>query len=553
MAFFDTWAKHIASGDWWGDEVLHPFHDWHDDFAAEYFRQFPHIESKYTAMAGDSLNITNAKIALINDIYKGKTFHQEPLYPYLLAITYKIFGADVTWVYFWQFILAAFTSVLVYTAGKQIFGDTVGLLGALFVTLCGSIMVFEMVLLRTTITNFFTILLLYLFIRVMERPHWKIYLLFGISCGLALLTQSYFVLFIVPAVIWLIWSHRHAPQTGSKYIAAYAGGLLLIMSPLFIRNIRADVSMSAMASHGAMAYIPMNIQRSFPMESFYVHMPSLVKIRHESGGKMIPAVLASLETFDNFNSFWKLYRQKIGGLFMWYEIPNNMNYYLYREMVPVLKMIPVRYFFIAPLGIAGLLIGLWRYRWRLMPTLLMTIVCILPLLIAGNLARYRTPLVIMMCLFAAYFIIEIISNVQQRKWKIVSIGTVIVLLAFLYTSTIVDKLQFIYQGSDFDTFYRYHYMDKLVEYEDAGDYQRYLALTTDMMNNIPEYFLKVPAGQMIRKSNEAESTRHIANFMESHYNILTFLKKEKEASFYRERIATLRKRIEEFNIRAGLQ
>src|SRR5688500_8312386 len=35
MAFFDKWARHIVAGDWWGDEILHPYHDWHDDLADE--------------------------------------------------------------------------------------------------------------------------------------------------------------------------------------------------------------------------------------------------------------------------------------------------------------------------------------------------------------------------------------------------------------------------------------------------------------------------------------------------------------------------------------
>src|SRR5688500_3526771 len=123
-------------------------------------------------------------------------------------------------------------------------------------------------------------------------------------------------------------------------------------------------------------------------------MPSQVRIRQKSKGKMIPAVIASLKTFDSIDSFWKIYKQKIGGLFMWYEIPNNMNYYLHREIAPFLKLMPVHYFFIAPFGLVGLLIGIWRHRWKLMPLYLMTIVSIVPMIIAGDFARYRTPLVI---------------------------------------------------------------------------------------------------------------------------------------------------------------
>src|SRR5687767_6429444 len=40
MNFFDVWAKDIAAGDWLGRDALHPYHNWHDDLAREYFQQF---------------------------------------------------------------------------------------------------------------------------------------------------------------------------------------------------------------------------------------------------------------------------------------------------------------------------------------------------------------------------------------------------------------------------------------------------------------------------------------------------------------------------------
>ncbi|HUQ67090.1 MAG TPA: glycosyltransferase family 39 protein, partial [Flavitalea sp.] len=533
--------------------ILHPYHDWHDDLAEEYFNQFPDAAASYQYEAQDSLKAVTAKHALINDIYKGKTFHQEPLYTYMLAITYAIFGPDVQWVYFWQILLAAFTSVLVFLIGRHFFGSLCGLIAALFVTFCASIMVYELVLLRTTLTNFLTVLLLYLFIRAMSNPDWKQHLFFGIASGFALLAQTYFILFLLPAWIWLIWMQRKTGKSVAINSLTYIGALLVVMSPLFIRNIRAGVPIAASASHGAMAYIPMNIQNAYPMESFYVHMPSLARIRHDSDGKMIPAMILSLKTFDSIDAFWKIYKQKFGGLFMWYEIPNNMNYYLHREIAPFLKLMPVRYFFIAPLGLAGLLLGLWRYRWRMMPLVLMTIVSIIPMLIAGDFARYRTPLVIMMCLFAAFFIIEILTLFYQKNSKIAFIGIGIALLALVFTVSSVEKKQFVYNVSDFDPFYRHFYMDRLIKYEEESNYQEYLNTTTMMVEDIPDYYLKVPANQRIVKSNEAQTSSLVANYLENHYNILTFLEKNQEAAFYKERMTSLRARAEDFNKRVGIQ
>lgn len=237
---------------------------------------------------------------------------------------------------------------------------------------------------------------------------------------------------------------------------------------------------------------------------------------------------------------------------MWFELPNNINYYFYRDIAPILKNLPIHYFFIAPLGLAGLAIGMWRHRWRLLPLYLMIVVSIIPLIIAGNMARYRTPLVIMMSILAAYFIIQVFVFFYERRWKHALIGLGIAALAFLFTTTREDPHQFVYYGFDFDAFYRYYYLDKLVEYEEQGNYQEYLKLTTHMMDDLPKYFFNVKMEDKILKGNEAQSSKQIANYIESHVGILTFLKKP-EAAYYQEKANILRSRAEDFNRRAGLQ
>src|SRR5688500_19045792 len=47
LTFYDTWAKEIAAGDWIGNKPLHPYHDWHDMMATEYFKQFPEAANTF--------------------------------------------------------------------------------------------------------------------------------------------------------------------------------------------------------------------------------------------------------------------------------------------------------------------------------------------------------------------------------------------------------------------------------------------------------------------------------------------------------------------------
>jgi len=549
MAFFDQWAKHIEGGDWLCDTPLHPYHDWHGIFAASYFNTYPEIASTYYAANthDGTLDTIAARKALINDIYKGKTFHQEPLYAYLLAASFKIFGHDYDWVFFWQFLLGALTNVLVFLIGKRYFGALAGLLAAVFVMLSGPILVFEMVVLRTTMTNFFTVLLLYLYMLVLDKPNWKTQLLFGAASGIALLGQSYFILFIVPALVWFVWTHWKNKKEVGINVSAFVAAMLIIMSPLFYRNIKVGIPFNAMASHGAMAYIPVNTKYSAPMESFSIYIPALVKIRHDSKGKIIPAAIKCLKTFDGFSDFWKIYKQKINGMFMWYELPNNMSYYMYKSFAHILGILPVCYFFIAPFGIAGLVFGWWRYRRRFVPFLIMTVVSMIPLFIAGNLARYRTPLEIMMSLTAAYLIVELAYYFIQKKWKLFSIWSGVIIICFIYTSSIVSKGLFVLNPNDLVSMYGNHYVDRLMTLEQQGKNQEYLELSKDLMKYIPDYFFKTKLNDPIYFSNEAECCKYVAELMGIHLRTLQlFNNQPSEIAYYTDRINILKGKAAKF-------
>lgn len=549
MAFFDTWSRHIAGGDWLCDTILHPFHDWHGVVAEGYFRQYPQEAAGYYSANTHNgvIDTIAARKALINDIYKGKTYHQEPLYPYLLAISFKIFGYKYDWVFFWQFLLGALTNVLVYLIGKRYFGAVTGLLAAVFVMLNGPIMVFEMVVLRTTMTNFFTVLLLYLYLINMEKPNWKTQLAFGAATGITLMGQSYFTVFLFPAIIWFAWEHRKNKKEMAINVAAFFAALLLVMAPLFYRNIKVGVPFNALASHGAMAYIPANTTNAAPMESFSIYVPEMVKIRHDSKGNMIPAAIDCLNTFHGIGDFWRVYRQKINGMFMWLELPNNMSYYMYREFAPILCQLPVRYYFIAPFGIIGFILGWWRFRRKFVPIILMTVASMVPLMVAGNLARYRTPLEIMMSLTAAYLIIELTYMIINKKWKAFILWFGLSILALIYTGNIVKKGTFVINPNDLITMYGEHFLDRLLKLEAENKNEEYLKVYTELMGYLPDYFYETKVTDPIYFANEADCCNYVVQLMNVYVKTLgLFNDRQKDIAYYSDRMRILKAKADNY-------
>jgi 4-amino-4-deoxy-L-arabinose transferase-like glycosyltransferase len=550
MSFFDQSARRIAAGDWLCDAALHPYHDWHNEFAGDYFKEYPETAASYYAHhlnPEGSADTLAARREWINEIYQGKVYHQEPMYVYLLAATYRLFGLDPNWIYLWQLLLGACTNVLVFLIGRRYFGSLTGLLAAVVVMVSGPIMVFQMTILRTSLTAFLTLLLLFYYQKMLDNQDRKSQLIFGAVGGVSMLTQSYFLLFFVPALAWYAWENRRDVKKTALGLGYIIGALMLIMLPLFIRNVKVGAPMTAMASHGAINLILFNSSNAAPLEPNYVHFPSAVKLMHDSGGKFMSAAVACLESFEKPGDLMNLFHQKMGGLFMWYEVPNNMSYYMYREFSPLLKALPAPYWLIAPLGICGLFFGFWRFRWRFLPIFLMVLASASPLFISASLARFRAPFVILMTLLAAFFVIDLVKNLLTLKWKEVLGAVIMIALTSYYTGHIREKEFFIFFPSDIMPFYVVHYKDKLLALEKSNKNDEYLALTTELIGYVPEYFRTVRSSHKVHYSNEANCCNSVANLFRMHADILKDTGNDSESDKFSERAKILRDIAGDFN------
>jgi 4-amino-4-deoxy-L-arabinose transferase-like glycosyltransferase len=550
LEFFNSWAKVIASGNWLSDTILHPYHSWHDDFAKGTFRTYPETAAKYYAAHTDQdnqIDTLGARRNLINDLYNKKVFHQEPLYPYLIAITYKIFGEDPNWVYVWQMALGILAILLIYWTGYRLFGALSGLLAAIAVLLSGPVMVFELVLLRTSVTVFFTALLLYLFVRVLDKPDWRNLVFWGLASGLALTCQSYLILFLVAAWIWLAWSWRERRVFAAQRLAGFSAALLLVMTPVFYRNIKVGAPIGSLASNAAMTYIPLNSSQSLPLESFYFHEPTAIKIIHETNGRMGATMRACLATFNNYEDFWRLYRQKIEGVFMTHEMHSNVNYYFYKEFSPMLKAMPALYFLLAPLGIAGIFLGAWRHRKRFFPVLLMTLVSIAPMIIGGSLSRYRAALCLPLALAAAYLVIELTKMIANKQWKWAAPLLIFCALSYQLTSSLPSKILFPYIPADFTILYRDYYVQRLQSFEKDGDFEKHNRLTKEFLGYIPDYFFRVKIDDPISNGNDAECSKLVIRYLTMYAATSERLGRNEEAKQARMRCEILQKRIDDFD------
>src|SRR6185436_11065597 len=233
MAFFDRWARDIARGEWLTDRPLHPSHSWYRELAAAYFAAHPDASQ---ALARDPATAADPARALWDRWLGGKTFHQEPLYAYLIALTYAVLGADPRWVFAWQMALAVVTAVLVTVLTRRWFGDLAAALAGALVVLLAPLPMYDVLLLRTTATTFAAVALTAALEWALPRPSWRPWLLVGLGFGAALLLQTIFAPLLAGAFVLVAVGTPGPPRARAARGAALALGTALALVPAVARN-----------------------------------------------------------------------------------------------------------------------------------------------------------------------------------------------------------------------------------------------------------------------------------------------------------------------------
>lgn len=541
MYFFDHWAKEIAKGDLLSNQVLHPLLEWEKAIADAYFKSNPDEAQKYQALVGSDTTKAAWKI-LWNHWCGDKQFHQEPLYTYLVAATYHFFGTDVHPVFIWQLLLGAFINVLIFWLACRYFGNLTGLLAGLLAVLCGPIAMYDMVLLRSTLTVFVSLMALFTLDLALQKQKIPYYFLFGLMMGIAYLTQAYFIFFILFAIAYIIFQNRQERPLLLKSIGSFSVGLGIVLLLLAWRNSVVDAPLMSVNSNSALSFINGNSNTTDPNSGFGLNIPLTVEIMRKTNGKFLPSVLATIGSFEGMGYIGLLLRKLKTALY-WYELPNNVSFYYYQQYAPVLKALFVNFFLIAPLGLVGFFVAFWKRRESL-PLLAMAIVNLAPLLTVAALARYRVGLMAAMIPLAAFALVELIQYIRTSNVKNIALLGGGICLAFLFTINAGPDYVSKYQYTDFKNGYDYFYLTDIKKSIDKKDWAKSIELLDDFFRHEPTVISEFNTARKAKNKDEYILARYFAEMHTIYANVLTNSGNLQEAATQKARAEALQNAIE---------
>lgn len=256
--FFDDWAKYLNT-DWLNAKPFHPYHlKWHKPFADYYFEKHPDKlkEIEVENVSKDSSFVPGK--ALWNEWYHGNQYHQEPLYPYLLAVFYHFHIDEVKAMIILQLILGVLSGVFLFLITRKYFGETTAVLAGILYLFCGILMYNDIILLRTTWSVFLTILLVYVVDKAFSNQKPLNIFICGLCIGFSFLLLSTFSLYLVGVLILMFLTKRNILDY-LKNSCLLVLGFLLMFAPVIIRNKIVGAPTFSISSTGPVTFIASNV------------------------------------------------------------------------------------------------------------------------------------------------------------------------------------------------------------------------------------------------------------------------------------------------------
>lgn len=348
-------------------------------------------------------------------------FYQAPLYPYFLAVVYKIFGPSFTALRIIQAVIGAGSCALLGLAGYRFFSTTVGVIAGGALAIYAPAVFFDALIQKSVLDLFFLALSLWLTGRLVDQPRsLRDWLFLGLAMAGLSLTRENALVFVIVILGWALVRRADGVPIGKRanFAASFLVGLAVVLLPVAIRNYAVGGGFYLTTSQfGPNFFIGNNPQADGTYASLrfgrgapeYERTDATELAEHALGRSLTPSEVSSYWTDRGLNfitgqpaAWTALMARKAALLVNSTEMLDTEAQESHAEWSWVLRAGGVFGHFgvLGPLACIGLVLA-WRQRSRLAVLYVMLVAYAASVLLFYVFARYRLPLVPLLLLFAA--------------------------------------------------------------------------------------------------------------------------------------------------------
>jgi len=370
-----------------------------------------------------------AEQILTVSFWGDEVFFRAPLYPYFLALLYKLSGTSITFAVLVQHVIGSLSAVLIYLLARQVFLPRIALLAGLLAACYWTFVYFEGDLLIVTLIVFLDLAALLLITISIKRDGVWLLLASGAVIGLSALARPNILILlpVLPLVFAFKGSMRQWRPWVTKTLWVWLGSAILI-TPVLVRNYVVGHDIVPIASQGGVNFYIGNNPDSDGSTAvvpgtrwdWWGGYQDAVAIAERAAGRPLKPSEVSNHFFREGTKFIfgspgesvALTGRKLAMFWAGGERSNNKSIYFFWHVSGMGKVPLIGFWLVAPLGLAGFIL-LWRRRPELWLLQLFTLAYMVGVVTFFVNARFRMPIIPVLIIFAAYMIFRLVHSVRN--------------------------------------------------------------------------------------------------------------------------------------------
>ena len=397
-------------------------------------------------------------IEIISGNFWGSdVFFLRPLYPYLLAILYSIFGQHVLPVQLFQALLATVSCFLLYDTTRRIFGKHPAIFASLGFALTGILVFYTGTLLYVEVTVFLSLLFLWL-ILVSGNRLW-LWIAAGVSFGLLVMSRPELLLALPFLLIWL--SKKSLVPSPSSLVrrhglVAMTIAAMAVVVSVPIRNYLVARDPVLFTAHSGINFYYGNNPAADGTWQPTAELQRGPGFSHEQLKRVSRTIDGQEVRWSVASAYWLgkglrfittqplAWFELLGRKFLLflsnYEVPNDYYPETARAASLPLRLAFVNSGLVLALGLLGM-VWSWPKRGHVLPAYLFVAAYIVSALLFYVLSRLRAPILPFLLMFAGFGLNELVDAFRQRRATRAVIGITIAVAVYLLAVLIPVRRQ----------------------------------------------------------------------------------------------------------------
>ncbi|RLB83639.1 MAG: hypothetical protein DRH17_01845 [Deltaproteobacteria bacterium] len=382
-------------------------------------------------------------------------YDNSPIYAYILAAIFKVFGFDFSAVRFIQIVVGSLNCVLIGLITRRYFGLRSAWIAGLVAAVYGPFIFYDGEIIVLSWVICFSLLGILLISTTDLIPNPKDLLIAGICLGAAIMGRPNLILFPVLLSFYflLVWNKISLGKR-MKYYAIFSIGVMLIPAMFTLRNYAVSRQVVFLTpSGGHNFYFGHNKDASPVFDMKFSFMGSIFLKYKEIAENELNKPLTDMEAsrywyrkgidfiIENPLEEARLIFKKILFFMNDVEVPTYFNYYFNRQYSIVLKHWPISFGTIIPFSVLGILASLRNWR-RHTVLYLYVATTLLSVVIFFVISRTRLPAVPILIGFAGFGVSKILDALLHKNWKIFLLSFTVILFVYFVTYQNLVQLNF---------------------------------------------------------------------------------------------------------------